>query len=305
MDAPQISLTGALNDLLQIKGSEVQYIKVASSPSPLDIGVGVTISQPTTADVNRIADNLRTIFNTASGVPFLNALSRSGIAVSRVGDNSSTTTTKPSTFATTVFSTPSSTPRPYLMGVYPVAPPETPSASACMVVEGVDLPIKYAAMLLLQATVCSMIGCNQSTTTFAAVTSYEGPGAMVNFTFYEANPGQRVAAFSAMDVAEACYQANMNGMVGSVTTMQPRISEAPNTAPSSTAGPAADNTIVWVAVGSAVGGVAIVGLGGYMYWRHRRASIAAAKREEAGGMGHEGAYITPKMWRGTRRRLLL
>ena len=282
MDTPNISLTGALNSLLSIKGSAVECIQVSSFPSPSDLGVGVIIRQPTSADVDRIADNLNTMFNITGGVSFVNALIRRGInmsTVSRVTD-------------------------PYLKGVDPVAPPNTPSASVGMVVEGMDLPIKYAAMLVLQTTVCSMIGCNQSTTTVASVTPYDGPGALVNFTFYEANPAQRVAAFVAINASDAYYQANMHGMAGALTSIQPRAFIGAPPSPSTTApAAAADNTVVWVAVGSSAGGAAILGVGGYVYWRHRRALRAAAKYEP--GLGTGEANVTPKAWRGVRRRLLL
>ena len=307
MGAPQISLMGALSNLLKTRGSAVECIEVSSSPSPRDLSVGVIIRQPTMVDIDRIADNLNTVFNVTGGVSFVNALSRSGINMSAVlrATDPSYTTAVATPFSVIFAAPPSATStaaRPYLTGVDPMAPPNTPSASVCMVVEGVDLPIKYAAMLVLQTTVCSMIGCNQSTTTVTSVTSYDGPGALVNFTFYETNPAQRVAAFNAINVSDVCHRANTHGMAGGVASVQPRLAALP---PSTTA-PAADNTVV---VGSVLGGVAVVGVGvgvgGYMYWRHRCALRAAAKYEGAGGVVLEGEHVTPKMWRGARRRLLL
>ena len=278
MDTPSVSLTGVLNDLLGISGSEVEVIQVSAGPSPLDLGVGVIIRQPTMVDVNRVGTNLDVIFKSAQGAPFINALSERGMNMSTVSQVTDS----------------------YLTGVDPVAPPNTPSASVGMVVEGMDLPIKYSAMLALQMTACSMIGCNQSTTTVTPVPSYDGPGALLNFTFYETDPAQRVAAFSAINASDARYQANTHGMAGAVTSIQPIVSTG-GMLPSPAS--AADNTLLWAAVGSA-GAVALVGAGGgYMYWRHRRALRAAAKYEP--GLGAGEVNVTPKVWRGVRRRLLL
>ena len=290
--SPEVALIGALTSLLSLNPLVAAVECIEAAPflgDPLNTGVGVVITQPTKAAAYLIGAELDRIFsNSSRGATFISALSDRGIdmsTVSRVTD-------------------------PYIIGDVPMAPPNTPSASACAMVLGMDLPIKAASLLVLQMTVCSMIGCNQSTTTVASVTPYDGPGALVNFTFYEKNPAQRVAAFVAINMSDACYQANTHGMGGALTSIQPRTSiqlrdskEMPPPPSATAPAAAADNTVVAVAVGSAVGGAAVLGVGGYMYWRHRRALRAAATYER--GLTTDDVKVTSHRWRGARRRLLL